>query len=272
MKAAMMAITKSVEAVQALQLSSPVKNGTQYSALETCKEVLTDCLEQVNTSLSRVSNLNLQALKPELGDIQQYMAAAVTYQDTCLTGVQDFGVWNATDALNGTHGAFVTMLLSNALSLVNSLAKVTDWGQVLRHSRRRLLSFHDMEGEFPHWFSREGRRLLQSSKPTPNAVVAKDGSGKFTSIQAAVDAAPSGTRWVIYIKKGVYSEYVSVPKGKKNLMMYGDGPGQTVITGSKSVKGSGVTTFLSATFGKSLSQSQILMLASSLSPTGNGHE
>lgn len=274
MKAAMVAITKSVEAVEALELSSPVKNGTQYSTLETCREVLTDCLEQVNTSLSRVSNLNLNSLKSEVGDIQQYMAAALTYQDTCLTGVQDFGLWNGSDALNGTYGAYATMLLSNSLSLVNSLAKITNWGQVLRHSRRLLAhgsrSFHEMEedssvgGEFPHWFSREGRRLLQSTNPTPDAVVAIDGSGKFKSIQAAVDAAPSkGTaRWVIYVKKGVYSEYVSISKGNKNLMMYGDGPGQTIITGSKSVKGSGVTTFLSATFGNSPSNSLSISPAS----------
>lgn len=267
MQAAMVAISKSMAAVQDLQLSSPLKNGTQYSTLAMCKQVLTDSLEQVNTSLSRISNMRtVDSLKSEVGDVQQYMAAALTYQDTCLTGVQDFGVWKGDDALNGTHGAYVTMLLSNALSLVNSLAKVTtDWSQVFRHSRRRLLalssrSYHKMEfesslgSEFPSWLSRDGRRLLQSSSnPTPNAVVATDGSGKYTSIQAAVDAAPASSkgtaRWVIYVKKGVYSEYVSIPKGKKNLMMYGDGPGQTVITGSKSVKGSGVTTFYSATFG-----------------------
>ena len=274
MNAAMVAVSKSLEAVQDLQLSSPVENGTQYSTLEMCREVFTDCLEQVNTSLFRVSNLNFESLKSEVGDIQQYMAAALTYQDTCLTGVQDFGIWNASDAINGTHGTHTTMLLSNSLSLVNSLSRVTDFAQLLpRHSRRVLeasgltesldgssSAFYEMEednsvgGEFyPYWLSREGRRLLQTGRPTPNAVVALDSTGQFTSIQKAVDAAPSGGgRWVIYVKKGTYNEYVSVPKGKKNLMMYGDGPGNTVITGKKSVVGTGTTTFLSATFGTSL--------------------
>lgn len=265
MKAAMVAISKSLDAVQGLQLSSPVKNGTQYSTLEMCREVFTDCLEQVNASLFRVSDVRVQSLKSEIGDIQQYMAAALTYQDTCLTGVQDFGIWNASDAINGAHGKYTTMLLSNSLSLVNSLSRVTDFGQLFpRHSRRLLEApaFHEMEEdssvgvEFPRWLSSEGRRLLQAaSKPTPNAVVALDGSGQYTSIQKGVDAAPSGgARWVIYVKKGIYSEYVSVPKGKKNLMMYGDGPGNTVITGKKSVAGTGTTTFLSATFGNTLPQ------------------
>ncbi|KAG0625853.1 hypothetical protein M758_2G084600 [Ceratodon purpureus] len=254
MKAAMGAISKSLEAVQDLQLSAPVKNGTQYSTLVMCGEVFSECLEQVNTSLFRVSDLKLESLKSEVGDIQQYMAAALTYQDTCLTGVQDFGIWNASDAINGTHGAYTTMLLSNSLSMVNSLSRVTDFGRLMpRHSRRLLgssdLSGSSLRGEFPQWISREGRRLLQTSKPVPNAIVAKDGSGQFTSIQKAVDAAPSsGARWVIYVKKGTYNEYVNVPKGKKNLMVYGDGPGNTVITGKKSVVGSGTTTFLSATF------------------------
>lgn len=40
-------------------------------------------------------------------------------------------------------------------------------------------------------------------------VVAKDGSGNFTSLQAAIDAAPTGTsRSCIFVKKGVYSEKV----------------------------------------------------------------
>lgn len=244
MEAAMAGIRKSVWAVESLQSSSPVKNGTQYSTLEMCKEVLTDSLEQVNASLSMLRT-NVTTMK--LADAQQYMAAALTYQDTCLDGVMQFGVWNTSDALYGAHATHVTRMLSNALSLVNSLAKVTDWGQVLRGHSRRLQA--EVQEEVPHWVH---RRLLQSN-PTANAVVAKDGSGKFTSIQAAVDAAPtSGARWVIYVKKGVYNEYVSIPKNKKNLMMYGDGPGATVITGSKSVKGSGVTTFLSATFGTPL--------------------
>lgn len=34
-----------------------------------------------------------------------------------------------------------------------------------------------------------------------------------------------GIWWVIYVKKVVYNEYISIFKDKKNLMMYGDGLG-----------------------------------------------
>lgn len=104
------------------------------------------------------------------------------------------------------------------------------------------------------------RKLLQT---TVNAsvtvsqmvVVNKNGTGNFTTINDAVAAAPNNTAigsgyFVIYVVKGVYQEYVSIPKNKQNIMMIGDGIGKTVITGNRSVV-DGWTTFNSATFGKS---------------------
>lgn len=267
--AAIAATNESRFLVADLQTSSPDKNNTQYSTLAMCTQVLGDCLDQLNTSLYRVSGLRLQSVKSDVGDIQQFLSAALTYQDTCLTGIQEFGVWNGSNALNGTQATHTTQLLSNALSLVNTLAKLTDLSILIPFHTRRLLSTskdmdtngctpYEMEedsligGRFPHWLPHEGRLLLQT-KPSANAVVALDGSGQYKSIQAAVNAAPtSGARWVIYIKAGTYSEYVNVPKGKTNLMMYGDGPGLTIITGSKSVIGSKVSTFFTATLGKCL--------------------
>eukprot|EP00256_Glycine_max_P031963 XP_006576427.1 pectinesterase 2 [Glycine max] len=70
-------------------------------------------------------------------------------------------------------------------------------------------------------------------------------SGKYTTVKAAVDAAPSSSgRYVIYVKGGVYNEQVEVKAN--NIMLVGDGIGKTIITGSKSV-GGGTTTFRSAT-------------------------
>ncbi|GAU11246.1 hypothetical protein TSUD_342370 [Trifolium subterraneum] len=86
-------------------------------------------------------------------------------------------------------------------------------------------------------------------------VVSKDGSGNFTTINDAVTAAPNNTinatngYFLIFIKEGVYEEYVSIPQNKAYLMLIGDGIDQTVITGNHSV-GDGWTTFNSPTFGK----------------------
>lgn len=102
---------------------------------------------------------------------------------------------------------------------------------------------------WPEWLSAGDRRLLQSGTVTANVVVAADGSGDFTTVSAAVAAAPSSsTRYVIRIAAGVYRENVNIPSGKRNIMFLGSGRTTTIITGSRSVAG-GSTTFNSATVG-----------------------
>ncbi|MCI46214.1 putative pectinesterase/pectinesterase inhibitor 21-like, partial [Trifolium medium] len=71
----------------------------------------------------------------------------------------------------------------------------------------------------------------------PNMVVAKDGTGQFKTIKEALKQCPKGNegRYVIYVKAGVYDEQmITVPKECRYLLMYGDGPLKTVITGNKS--------------------------------------
>ncbi|WP_046175544.1 pectinesterase family protein [Domibacillus indicus] len=61
-------------------------------------------------------------------------------------------------------------------------------------------------------------------------IVAKDGSGAFTSIQEAIDSVPdSNTEWVtIYIKDGVYKEKLVITKPFVSLM--GISPEKVTIT------------------------------------------
>ncbi|KAL7226864.1 hypothetical protein ACSBR1_021852 [Camellia fascicularis] len=82
-----------------------------------------------------------------------------------------------------------------------------------------------------------------------NLVVAKDGSGNFTTIGEAVAAAPnsSETRFVIYVKGGAYYENVEVERKKTKLMLVGDGIEKTLVKGNRNVV-DGWTTFRSATF------------------------
>ena len=107
------------------------------------------------------------------------------------------------------------------------------------------------KNRFPSWFKREDRKLLQANGVSADVVVAADGTGNFTSIMDAVSTAPdySMSRYIIYIKKGLYKENVEIKKKKWNLMMVGDGMDVTVISGNRSYV-DGWTTFRSATFGK----------------------
>jgi pectin methylesterase-like acyl-CoA thioesterase len=65
-----------------------------------------------------------------------------------------------------------------------------------------------------------------------DATVAQDGSGNFTTIQAAVAAAPASrtAAYTIYIKDGIYSEKVTVPSNKPFLQFVGQSVANTILT------------------------------------------
>ncbi len=82
-------------------------------------------------------------------------------------------------------------------------------------------------------------------------IVAKDGTGDYTTLQAAVDAAPENGPAVILVKKGVYRERVIV--NRDHLRILGEDREETVVTWSayaleKDPDGTTRDTFLSFTF------------------------
>src|ERR1035437_2601045 len=69
----------------------------------------------------------------------------------------------------------------------------------------------------------------------PDATVALDGSGQFTSVQEAISAAPMNTnpaapRWVIFVKPGTYHERVYVQRERGHLRIVGEDAAKTVIS------------------------------------------
>lgn len=65
-----------------------------------------------------------------------------------------------------------------------------------------------------------------------SAVVAKDGSGDYTSVQAALNDVPANNTqpYVIHIKEGTYEEKISIDKGKNNIVLVGDGAEKTILS------------------------------------------
>ena len=64
-----------------------------------------------------------------------------------------------------------------------------------------------------------------------DAIVALDGSGDYTTVQDAINAAPVGRAkpWLIFIKNGRYNEHVDVPASKTNIHLIGQDRDKTVI-------------------------------------------
>jgi pectinesterase len=63
-------------------------------------------------------------------------------------------------------------------------------------------------------------------------IVAQDGSGDYSTVQAAFDAVPadSKTATTIFVKKGVYREKLVLDSSKKNLTLLGEDPFNTILT------------------------------------------
>ncbi|HEX2860539.1 MAG TPA: pectinesterase family protein [Lacunisphaera sp.] len=69
----------------------------------------------------------------------------------------------------------------------------------------------------------------------PDAIVAIDGSGQYTSVQEAISRAPMRTasgdaRWVILVKPGTYKERIHVQRERGNILVLGEDAATTVIT------------------------------------------
>lgn len=63
-------------------------------------------------------------------------------------------------------------------------------------------------------------------------IVAKDGSGDFTTVQEAIDAVPSFRKNVttVFIKKGTYKGKIVLPTPKQNIKLIGEDKFNTILT------------------------------------------
>ncbi|KAL5701339.1 pectinesterase [Ranunculus cassubicifolius] len=227
------------------------------NALEDCQLLIglnIDFLQSCNTTINSTNTLP----DKKASELQTKLSAVLTNQQTCIDGIQAVSSsWNIKEGLFSplTNGS---KLYSLSLALFNR-----GWGnRALKRSRgnksikgswgrgRNLLSnIHRQVTE-----STRNRKLLQSSDSVlvrDVVVVNPDGSGDYTTINAAVAVAPNNTvitdgYFIIYVVAGVYEEYVSIDSKKKNVLILGDGINQTVITGNRSVVDNS-TTFNSAT-------------------------
>ncbi|XP_042513148.1 pectinesterase-like [Macadamia integrifolia] len=232
------------------------KNGThQKNALEDCKELLQFSIDELQESISVVEENDLKTVNYRVPDLANWLSAVVSYQVTCLDGINHPKLKSAME--KGLHNS--TQLTSNALAIIVEFSKIFMSAfniplDGLKPTSRRLLHEEatqvDSEG-YAKWLSAADRKLLAvRGGPKPNAVVAKDGSGQFKTIAAALAAYPKNHkgRYIIYVKAGIYDEYIIIDKHKVNVFMYGDGPRKTIVTGNKNRKHRGYETYRSATF------------------------
>ncbi|CAI0375675.1 unnamed protein product [Linum tenue] len=229
------------------------------TALSDCKELLQDASDKLQDIMEKVGASDLSTIANRSDDFRIWISYVISYQEMCVDGFdQDSTV--RTDVRDSTEVG--SQLTDNVLTILGGIQQVlgsfglklnltslaSGGGGDQEEHHRRLLS---QDNGFPSWMSAADRKLLQSTpKMTPNAVVAKDGSGQYKTISAALAAYPKNFqgRYVIYVKAGVYAEQATVGKGMKNVYMYGDGARKSIVTGHLSYAKDGLGTWKTASF------------------------
>lgn len=219
-----------------------------------------DFLAAAGATLNTSSNKAL--LDPQAEDVQTLLSAILTNQQTCADGLQA-----AASAWSVRNGLAVPMVNSTKLYSVSLSLFTRAWvppskaggNRKPKGPKRPPHHGHGRRGLFDATDDEMVRRMALEGAAAAVTVVGSvtvdpSGAGNYTTIGDAVDAAPnkldgSNGYFVIHVVAGVYEENVVVPKNKRYVMMIGDGIGQTVVTGNRSVV-DGWTTFNSATFGE----------------------
>ncbi|XP_073147106.1 probable pectinesterase/pectinesterase inhibitor 58 [Henckelia pumila] len=208
------------------------------SALQTCRELADHAISDLKRSFDKFNGFDASNFDGMLNDLKIWLSGAITHQETCLDGFEEV----PGDAGDRMRQALTTamQLTSNSLAMVAEVSTVIESMGVEGFNSRRLL-FDELpvlghgDDDLPDWLDVERRELLTATpvQIRPDFVVAKDGSGDYRTINDALKAAPerSNRTIVMYIKAGIYEEKVQINSSIVNLMIIGDGPTQTKITG-----------------------------------------
>ncbi|PQQ12047.1 pectinesterase [Prunus yedoensis var. nudiflora] len=198
-KAALLSISE--EAKKALNMSESLlveaRNGTSSKkSLEECKEMLKEAVAELQAVFSYVGDADLHTMEDRVMELKAWLGSVISYSTTCLDiiGDDDNKVFEALKDPIGNASA----ITDNALAIVGEIGsilglfgvKVNDKALGNLGTQRRLLEDElSSDGRSPSWFSASDRKLMafqDNGRLRPHAVVAKDGSGKYSSINAAL--------------------------------------------------------------------------------------
>ncbi|KAK1371923.1 Pectinesterase [Heracleum sosnowskyi] len=231
-------------------LQDAEKDPNTASAYKVCKNVLRRALRDLQRSFEMMNDFDFEDLDDRLFDLKVWLSSASKGQNTC------------TDAFDKTSGDVAEKmkellklskeLTINGFNMIDELTRVLTDMQIQGKNTRKLLQVPLPPDHQPAWVKPDWKDILvgDAAKEKAHAVVAADGSGKFKTVNEAVKSVPSNNPdvYIIYIKAGVYAENVLIGPNQPNVVMVGDGPTKTKITGSRSDK-KGYNTLQSSTVG-----------------------
>ncbi|KAM3290697.1 pectinesterase isoform X1 [Capsicum chacoense] len=217
-------------------------------ALDNCEKLAGRAVNDLNRTLIKFESFELNDLGLWIADLKIWLSGAITYQETCLDGFEKTTGETGEKMKKALNASME--LTSNALSMITEISAVFTSLNAGSNRRRLLFDEHGIE-LLPDWIDMGRRRLLAvniSKEIKPDMVVAKDGSGKYKTINEALKNIPLSRNetFVLYIKQGVYNEKVEITSLMTHLVIVGDGPSKTRITGNRNFK-DGMPTIQTAT-------------------------
>ncbi|WCJ37871.1 Plant invertase/pectin methylesterase inhibitor superfamily [Euphorbia peplus] len=193
-------------------------NNHKDATIADCMHLMDMSIDRAKSTLAALANWGPQS---EADNAHTWLSGILTNHFTCLDGLANNTIQQS--SMKEMVQDLIARTRTSLALLVSLLAP--DHKDVLQ----------PLSGEFPSWISGRDRRLLETSPKNMklDAIVGREGCGDYNTIQAAVDSAPdnSKSRYVIYVKKGIYKEHVVVGKKKKNIVIIGEGMHSTIITG-----------------------------------------
>lgn len=161
-------------------------------ALDDCLKLFDDTTVELKTTINYLTTNAIES--KQHNDLQTLLSGAMTNLYTCLDG---FAYSNGE-----VRNIIQNKLLEISHHVSNSLAMLKKMRGVKKTTLRteEFPEYGKMKKEFPSWVSSNDRKLLQGSvnETKFDLVVAKDGTGNFTTIGEALAVAPnsSKTRYV----------------------------------------------------------------------------
>ncbi|PNY07317.1 pectinesterase [Trifolium pratense] len=198
-----------------------------------------DCLELLNMGIDELNFVYMianssveEVMRVDPKDIMNSLSAIISYQQTCANEL----VRTDTYEIFGYSLSIPTLLTKMTLAIVENFVKIPEFDDKDLDGYKKLQS-----KDYEHTFKGVEKTIK---------VVAKDGSGNFTSINESIHECIMNIEesCVIYVKKGKYEERVVIPNNLGQVIMYGDGPMDTIVTGITIGDPMLTTPFQSATF------------------------